>query len=619
MDGKILAFVGQNETGKTSLLNGLVWLSNGLEEPLPATSLNRSRPVAQNESAVRARFVLDAADKALLEDLDMASMPSEFAMSRRPNGSMGSDLHPPIQRNLAPFEDAQKRLTSARKRLGAQFDADQSEDEEEVDLVDTFQVVENALSQPDESWTDRDFAAFDTLSNWLEAVSPSSRSGRPRAAVAAQSLREAMRVSKTKHPRETGRERMLARAPRFVLFNDADRVLETNHDLSDDTIRNDPPPALRNLLRIADVNLDTLFGYVSTGDAGGRETYLDDANGNLLVFFSQAWNQSNVTVRLNVTGNMLEVMINELTSKGRITNIEERSDGLRTFIALSVFLAAQEFDVPPVLLIDEAETHLHYNAQADLVGVLLRSIPATQVLYTTHSPGCLPTDLGTSIRLVGRDPAYSDASILRADFWSNEEPGFAPILYAMGASAAAFSVCRKAVLAEGPADMILLPTLLRLATGVGDLDYQVAPGLANARGYGMNLEEIAARVVYLTDGDDGGAKHRKDLANSGVAPSRIFNLPKGFATEDLIPRATYVEVVNELMAKGSKKVAINDLAGDQPVAKELQDWGNLNTVKVPGKVAVAYALLRREDGLKLTKRATTALVKLHDDITLALR
>ncbi|WP_323792204.1 hypothetical protein [Nocardioides sp.] len=244
--------------------------------------------------------------------------------------------------------------------------------------------------------------------------------------------------------------------------------------------------------------------------------------------------------------------------------------------------------------------------------MLLKNVNATQVFYTTHSPGCLPTDLGTSIRLLSKNQQQHDSSNLKADFWTNEEPGFAPLLYAMGASAAAFSVCRRAVLSEGPADMVLLPTLIRMATGKSDLNYQIAPGLSNAHAYGMHMEEIAAKVVYLTDGDGGGDKHRNALISAGVRKERVFHLPKGLASEDLIQHQQYVDVVTPML-RPSRKVALEDLADGQPIAKSLQDWGRREGIKTPGHVAVAYAILKQGDAIRLTATAKRALVKLDSE------
>lgn len=177
------------------------------------------------------------------------------------------------------------------------------------------------------------------------------------------------------------------------------------------------------------------------------------------------------------------------------------------FVALAAFVATRSTVTSPVLLIDEAETHLHYDAQADLVNMLLTQGEAAQVIYTTHSPGCLPPDLGTGIRVIA--PAQSDPAIseVRNAFWVDHVAGFSPLLFAMGAGAAAFTTTRYAVIAEGASEMILLPSLIRAATGLDFLPYQVAPGLSEApTSQYPKLDLQAARVAFAVDGDSGGSR-----------------------------------------------------------------------------------------------------------------
>lgn len=406
---------------------------------------------------------------------------------------------------------------------------------------------------------------------------------------------------------------MRARVPKFVMFREEDRVLATVHPINDEATRNRPQAALASLLTIADLDLNRLWNFVEQGDSSNRESYVEEANERLQDFFTQAWNQSQLTVRLKVTESTLEVLFKEMRRGGPVTNIEERSDGLRTFVALAAFLAAQRLEVPPILLIDEAETHLHLDAQADLVGVLLKQVDATQVFYTTHSPGCLPTDLGTGIRLLRKDPERENASQIRADFWTNQEPGFAPLLYAMGASAAAFSICRHAVLAEGAADMILLPTLIRKATALQDLSYQIAPGLAAAQSFDMRVADVAGRVLYLTDGDGPGALYVRQLVAAGIPAEHIFSLPDKWASEDLVSRAFFVEVVNTLL--GSDRLTESDLATDKPVVKAFEDWGKRVGVATPGHVAIAYGLVNNIKEIELAPRASEVLRSLHQKWT----
>ena len=389
-----------------------------------------------------------------------------------------------------------------------------------------------ALDDPDREWTEIDREHAEALVAWLEEV-PEGRK-RSRDERTAALIRTTAVIGRTKHPAVAGIELMRARVPKFVLFTEADRDLPTLTVLNTPEAISAMRPAIRNLLTVAGVDASALWAAYAERDTGEVQTILGGGNERLDAFFGQAWNQSNVSVRLDLDAHGLTTHVYEIDNK-RFTRIEERSDGLRAFVALAAFLEAQRLDVPPILLIDEAETHLHFDAQADLAGVLLKQVKATQVFYTTHSPGCLPSDLGTGIRLLKR---VGPTSEIVSHFWTNEAPGFGALLFAMGAGAAAFSVCRWAVLAEGASEMILLPTLLRLATKADDLPYQVAPGLSNARAYDMNVEEVAAKVVYLTDGDADGAKYREDLEAVGVDNSRIFGLPTGNALEDFSTRSS---------------------------------------------------------------------------------
>ncbi len=608
-DSRILAFVGSNESGKSTLLDGLEWLTDGAQEPLSAIFANRTTP--PSDVVVEATFELDDIDRGELGDLDLAEPPTTMVIQKHADGSFRIGVYPDLARNPKPFEDAVKQLQSTHHKLATQF-ADEAGDEEAEDGTPQswYDLVTAALEEPNQAWSEEVLSANNLLCAWLEMASPISRTDTPRDAKAAEVLRQVAQVAQSPHPRRTARQRLEARVPKFVVFRPRDRVLSTAHPISDEGTRNRPQPALANVLRIAGLDLNKLWRYVEQGDSSNRESYVEEANERLQDFFTQAWNQSQLTVRLKVTESTLEVLFKEMRRGGPVTNIEERSDGLRTFVALAAFLASQHLSVPPILLIDEAETHLHLDAQADLVGVLLKQVNATQVFYTTHSPGCLPTDLGTGIRLLRKDLKRENASEIRSDFWTNQEPGFAPLLYAMGASAAAFSVCRRAVLAEGAADMILLPTLIRKATGFTDLNYQIAPGLAAAQSFDMRVADVAGRVLYLTDGDHQGSLYKTQLLGAGIPSEHIFSLPTDWASEDLVSRAFFVEVVNTLLGT-DKQLAEADLGPDQPVVKALEDWGKRVGVPTPGHVAIAYGLVNNANAIALAPGAKKALQILH--------
>jgi predicted ATP-dependent endonuclease of OLD family len=258
-------------------------------------------------------------------------------------------------------------------------------------------------------------------------------------------------------------------------------------------------------------------------------------------------------------------------------------------------LDSGSFERPPILLIDEAEQHLHQNAQGDLIRMLQELSAVQQVIYTTHSPACLPADLGNGVRFV--EPITGGLSTIRHDFWSldrNEHVGFNPLLIVMGAGAAAFSSLRGALIAEGVSDMLLLPTLIKLATGKPELIYQVSPGIATAsKGDMAKLDLVASRVAYVVDGDEGGNAWKQQLEGANVPKNRIRSLPAGVGLEDLLDRDFYLDAVAEL--GGIERAALDSAAVDVPI-KSAVDTLKLKP-RPAGPIAFAeFVLGRHESG-----------------------
>ncbi|GAB3409950.1 hypothetical protein GCM10027515_29620 [Schumannella luteola] len=605
-DGKLIAFLGPNEAGKTTVLRALEWFSSGAA-PLPPTSRNRLNPPEGTSPVVEVTYWLAAEDVAALAHIGRIGDPSTFTRTRDSDGTWRSSINPEVHRVSTPFEEARASFAAALEAPEGHFtDRDDESIDYAVQIDEAEPLVSEVLSNVDAGWNPEWTADWD---NFM-AVLAQTDAGK---AIAAQ-LGQARQLLEATHPNDAIQDVLRQRAPGFVMFTEADRNLQSSYNLADEALRAAPPSALANLAWVAGLDLSELWAATSEGDVRTARTLERRANERLRATLGPRWSQKGIDVEFNLSGSELEVLVVEHAPDGSNTPVRERSDGLLTFIALVAFLARQDFPVPPVLLVDEAETHLHYDAQADLVEVLTNDVAASQVFYTTHSPGCLPRDLGTGVRLVAPDAKRSDMSTLRNDFWTADARGFTPLLFAMGAGAAAFSSFRKAVLAEGPADMILLPSLLRLATGLHELDFQVVPGIAESRADGLELEDAAARVVWLLDGDDGGDIRRTQLLESGVREDRIFQYAAPKAVEDFVDRAIYVDMVNALLAtkKGAPQITASDLATGVSVAKAVEMWGLEAGAKVPGKTVVASQLISDAKRLVLADGAADELNALHN-------
>jgi predicted ATP-dependent endonuclease of OLD family len=322
------------------------------------------------------------------------------------------------------------------------------------------------------------------------------------------------------NPSQIAGEYITENLPKILLFGKAERALEQSYALDD--LLSSVPAALENLMAVANLNIKLLVAAVNADDAAEIESIRAAANAKLKSRFEEDWSQSGVSASFSIKDRNLNIIIESEATK--FTNLAERSDGFRQFVALQSFTMKERAD-KPILLIDEAETHLHYDAQADLIQMLYRQDVASKVIYSTHSAGCLPEDLGNGVRLIASTGPSTSKIINR--FWGSPEPGFSPLLIGMGASTLAFFPIRKALLVEGEAEMILLPTLLRHILGAQFLGFQIVPGLAKANKSQLPLSASRANHVgYLVDGNVGGRALAKELRANHVPDQCIFSLDK---------------------------------------------------------------------------------------------
>ena len=326
---------------------------------------------------------------------------------------------------------------------------------------------------------------------------------------AREGLDEIVSQERLTSPHQMAIEALQNRVPVIRFFEDADRDLTSQYDLSE--VAYSPPRALKHLASLADLSLPELWYEVQSQSIADFGTRRNAANRRLMEVFEENWNQQGIALQFEIQGNILHIQASTPEDTG-LSDISERSDGLRWFAALLAF--SHGWSDRPILLVDEIESHLHYDAQADLISVLSRQTFTSKVIYTTHSFGCLPNDLGTGVRVV--QPIDNATSRLENGFWK-KGAGFSPLLASMGAAAMSFTPARYALISEGPADAIMLPTLLRQASGEDELGFHIAPGLSSVAAAAIGeLDSEAGRVGFIADGDQGGMNLANKLRSSGI-------------------------------------------------------------------------------------------------------
>jgi hypothetical protein len=608
--GRLIAIVGPNEAGKSSILQALQWSDTGGE--IPSWDRTRRAGVDPDQVVVRLRWLVEPEDRTEIAHLHGGMDPKRahwLIVSRRANGARATSVEPHLVRNLGPRHELVERLRFARR-------ADNWLSEERTRKTPAHPTrldqISRALAGDDPT------LGPDIIANLREITTLLGGNGDH--TQLAEKMNAVAEHESQPHPDDEARRILYDRVPDFLTFGEQERALETQYDLQ--AIAANPPPAISNLAKLAGLDLGDLHATIARDDSGDVVRILADANARLAEEF-KAWTQYPINVRFD--NDLMILRIHVSTGGGGFSKLGERSDGLKQFVALIALTAAERRGAAPILLIDEAESHLHYDAQADLMQVFARQDTAAQIIYTTHSAGCLPEDLGAGIRVV-EPMAASDHSRVHNRFWTNE-PGFFPLLLGMGAATLAFVPVRDAVITEGPSELVLLPTLLREATGRAALGYQIAPGASNVKPAAIaGLDLQAPRTAWLVDGDKGGVELRKKLTRKGIPKDRIVTLGQGYESglvlEDLVRREEYLWAINEelrLRSEGSaEEMTDADLSNvNRPASVDA--WCQAKGYEPPGRISVVNHILeRRVDESIVDPPRLAVLVALDKAITAAI-
>ena len=236
--------------------------------------------------------------------------------------------------------------------------------------------------------------------------------------------------------------------PRFVYFSDYKKILgninlteyikesENGSGAGIEYIEGfDRAETVRNLLYLAELEIEKLEELKNSPSKLIK--FLNTASRNLTQRLNPSWKGEaiNVELRLN-PGNILSVVISDVHKDGTITNtglLNRRAEGFKWTFSFIVNFAAetQRSELKEaILLLDEPARNLHPTQQTGISDLLKNLAGSNQVLYATHSPFMIFDYTPGNLLVVELD-RKTHLSKIFYEYWKADDATLTPILYGL--------------------------------------------------------------------------------------------------------------------------------------------------------------------------------------------
>jgi hypothetical protein len=361
LNENLIALVGPNEAGKSSILYALELL--GTREMPDA-----SRDVTRNSAGpaeIEGLLALDDSDKELIVGIRGGDQVTHVRVGLKSGAERYTmSIEPRPERDREPRRACRElmRRVETDPHLDPQFSESEHLRWDPAFFADVLAIVESdrdsltaeeissldALCdrlgdlRPDEL-SDVDEDAADDANAEQDSVRADSQVRQELRSDAIATLRTLARTEAEPAPVRQIINLLHPRLPTVTVFRDTDRELESTYDF--DAIVDDTPDALLNLCKICDLDLHAVREARNAGKTGQVEKLFEDANSRLKERYLDAWNQSNVYPRFGPPHQgVLSIWIATEGEAG-YSEPQERSDGLRWFIALHAFLNGARYGI----------------------------------------------------------------------------------------------------------------------------------------------------------------------------------------------------------------------------------------------------------------------------------
>jgi energy-coupling factor transporter ATP-binding protein EcfA2 len=359
-----------------------------------------------------------------------------------------------------------------------------------------------------------------------------------------------------------------------------------------------------------------------------RAIRLNSASLDISEKFSTWWSQRRHKIRYHADGDYFRIWIADDRRPDVEIELEARSKGFQWFFSFYlVFLVESEAGhKDAILLLDEPGLHLHPTAQQELIAFFEKLSETNQLAYTTHSPFLIDGEHLHRVRPVTEDD--TGHSRITAETWPMDRETIFPLQAAAGyAMIRGLFQHRKNVLVEGMSDFYYLHALsqqcVRSDRSALPDDIYITPcgGTKNVGYFASLFLGHEVRPLVLLDGDEAGRVRRNALMkelyaahNSGIIMlDEVLNRTgQEVEIEDILGEATILEGVKTILGKSLKLNDADRKAGSLP--SQIEAAAKRQTIDLPKgwKASVALHLVSSwaENGAALTDEILDAAASL---------
>jgi len=438
--GDLAAFVGRNESGKTTILQAL-------------TLLNREERVSELD-------LCDEMTEELKSEVTLAE--GQFALSTKETKLIKERFpHLPDITNLRIFR------TNKKPRVQYEFGNIKLSDEKDRALnswenytekiLDFISTVPNHIRiqldtkffegppPADKETFMQDMTMFNNSLNMLAADEPHIVSGWTQFYQNAEKTYDELLIGTTE---KNALENFVSEHlhPRFVYFSDYKKIYgNINLDEYIKEIKRpedsvypeefDKAETVRNLFYLAELDTEKLEEYKSSPPRLIK--LLNTASKRLTDRLNPAWKGDPIHVDLRYNpGNIMSVVISDVHRDGTVTNtglLSRRAEGFKWTFSFIVNFAAETQRAElkeAILLLDEPARNLHPAQQMGISDLLKNLAGSNQVLYATHSPFMIFDYTPGNLLVVELDKR-KHLSRIHYDYWNADDATLIPILYGL--------------------------------------------------------------------------------------------------------------------------------------------------------------------------------------------